>query len=58
MLNYLKFTAADEIAAAFGAVLRTRVVAPLAAPNHRDGVTSTGMNRVFGQLCRPRKIPL
>jgi hypothetical protein len=57
MSNYLILNAADEIAAAFG-VLPTGPVAVSAQPRYRDDVHATGMTKVFGRVCRPRKIPL
>ena len=55
MSNYTLLTAADEIAAAFGAV----PAGPAVVPAVRDhDITGTEMTKVFGQARRPRKIPL
>jgi len=57
MSNHLIFNAAEETAAAFG-VFPTGLVAGSAVPNYRDDVPATEMTKVFGQVHRPRKIPL
>jgi hypothetical protein len=53
--TYPQFTAAATIPAAFGAV-PTGLAAVSALRNH--DITGTEMMKVFGQACRPRKIPL
>lgn len=54
MSNYPQFSAAAETAAAFGAAPGLVVVSPV-----RDhDITGTEMTKVFGQVRRPRKIPL
>jgi hypothetical protein len=55
--NYQIFNAADETAAAFG-VSPTGLAAVPAVPSFRDDIHATEMTKVFGQVCRPRKIPL
>ena len=55
MSTYTQFNAADEIAAAFGAVPTELAVVP-AVRDH--DITGIEMTKVFGQAHRPRKIPL
>ena len=55
MSTYPKFFAAEVTPAAFGAV-RAGLAALPAVRNH--DIAGTEMTKVFGQACRPRKIPL
>ena len=55
MSTYTKFFAAEVSPAAFGAV-PAGVATPLAVRDH--DIVGNQMTTVFGQACRPRKIPL
>ena len=55
MSTYIKSFAAEVIPAAFGAV--PAGVAALPVVRDHD-IVGTEMTKVFGQVCRPRKIPL
>jgi hypothetical protein len=55
MLSYPRFHAAEQVPAAFGAVLPEMAV--VSAPGNCN-ISGTRMTKFVGQVRRPRKIPL